>query len=114
MLADDGVRFENLVACHLLKQAQWQQDTRGQGVDLHYVRTKDGAEVDFALSESDTLTHLLECKLSDSQPRRALARFASQWPQAQAVQLVRECKAEADVGRLQIRDAAQWLAALEV
>jgi predicted AAA+ superfamily ATPase len=114
VLGDEGVRFENLVACHLLKQVQWQQDTRGQEVDLHYVRTKDGAEVDFALSEGDTLTHLVECKLSDSQPHRALARFADQWPQAQAVQLVRECKAEADVGRLQIRDAAPWLATLEV
>ena len=31
-----------------------------------------------------------------------------------AIQLVRECKAEADIGRLQVRDAAQWLAALEV
>jgi hypothetical protein len=57
---------------------------------------------------------LVECKLSDSQPHRALARFGDQWPQAQAVQLVRECKAEAEVGRLQIRDAAPWLAALEV
>ena len=114
VLGDDGLRFENLVACHLLKQVQWQQDTRGMAVDLHYVRTKDEAEVDFCLSEGDTLTHLVECKLSDPKPHRALARFAEQWPQAQAIQLVRECRAEADVGRLQIRDAAPWLAALEV
>jgi len=111
---DDGVRFENLVACHLLKQVQWQQDTRGQPVDLHYVRTKDGAEVDFCISESDTLTHLVECKLTDTKAHRALARFAELWPQAQAIQLVRECRAEADIGKLQIRDAASWLAALEV
>lgn len=114
VLGDEGVRFENLVACHLLKTVQWQQDTRGQSVDLHYIRTKDGAEVDFALSEGDTLTHLLECKLSDGKPQRALARFAEQWPQAQAIQLLRECRAEADIGRLQIRDAALWLAGLEV
>lgn len=114
VLGDDGLRFENLVACHLLKQAQWQQDTRGAAVDLHYVRTKDEAEVDFALSEGDTLTHLVECKLSDVKPQRALARFAEQWPQAQAVQLVRECKAEADHGRVLVRDAAGWLAALDV
>ncbi|MDP2368921.1 ATP-binding protein [Rhodoferax sp.] len=113
VIGDEGIRFENLVACHLLKQAQWQQDTRGAAVDLHYIRTKDEAEVDFALSEGDTLTHLVECKLSDTKPHRALARFAEQWPQAQAVQLVRECKAESDVGRLQIRDAAPWLASLE-
>ena len=114
VLGDDGVRFENLVACHLLKNVQWQRDTAGRATDLHYIRTKDGAEVDFALSEGDALTHLVECKLSDVKPHRALARFAEQWPQAQAVQLVRECKVETDVGRLQIRDAALWMAALEV
>jgi len=30
------------------------------------------------------------------------------------VQLLRECKAESDVGRVQVRDAAGWLAGLEV
>jgi len=113
VIGDEGIKFENLVACHLLKQVQWQQDTRGAAVDLHYIRTKDEAEVDFALSEGDTLAHLIECKLSDTKPHRALARFAEQWPQAQAVQLVRECRAESDVGRLQVRDAAPWLATLE-
>ena len=113
VLGDEGIRFENLVACHLLKQVQWQQDTRGAAVDVHYIRTKDEAEVDFALSEGDTVTHLIECKLSDTRPHRALARFAEQWPLAQAVQVVRDCKAEADQGRLQVRDAAPWLATLE-
>jgi predicted AAA+ superfamily ATPase len=114
VLGDDGIRFENLVACHLLKDVQWQQDTRGAPVDLHYIRTKDEAEVDFCLSSGDTLTHLVECKLSDAKPHRALARFAEQWPQAQAVQLLRECEVEADIGRLEIRDAAPWLAVMEV
>jgi len=111
---DDGVRFENLVAVHLLKNVQWQQDTHGAAVGLHYIRTKDEAEVDFCLSVDDTLTHLVECKLSDAKPHRALARFAEQWPQAQAVQLLRECRAEADIGRIQVREAALWLAALDV
>lgn len=114
VLGNDGIRFENLVACHLLKQVQWQQDTRGAATDLHYVRTKDEAEVDFCLSDGDTLTHLVECKLSDAKPHRALGRFGQQWPMAQAVQLLRDCKAEADIGTLQIRDAASWLAAMEV
>ena len=92
VLGDAGLRFENLVACRLLRQTQWQQDTRGQAVDLHYIRTKDEAEVDFCVSEGGTLTHLVECNLSDARPHRALARFAEQWPQAQAIQLVRECK----------------------
>jgi predicted AAA+ superfamily ATPase len=111
---DEGVRFENLVAGHLLKNVQWRQDKNGTAAGLHYIRTKDKAEVDFCLSEGDTLTLLIECKLSDTKPHRALTRFAEQWPQAQAVQLLRECRAEADIGRLMLRDAAPWLAALDV
>lgn len=114
VLGDEGIRFENLVACHLLKNVQWRQDTRGAAVDLHYIRTKDDAEIDFCLSEGDALTHLLECKLSDTKAQRSLIRFAAEWPQAQAIQLVRECRVEADVGRVQVRDAAPWLAGLEV
>ena len=114
VLGDEGLRFENLVACHLLKNVHWQQDTRGAAADLHYIRTKDEAEVDFCLSEGDTLTHLVECKLADAKPHRALARFAAQWPQAQAIQLLRDCPVEADIGHLQVRDAAPWLAALQV
>ena len=114
VLGDEGLRFENLVACHLLKNVHWQQDTRGAAADLHYIRTKDDAEVDFCLSEGDTLTHLVECKLADAKPHRALGRFAAQWPQAQAIQLLRDCPVEADIGRLQVRDAAPWLAALPV
>jgi len=114
VLGDEGLRFENLVACHLLKNVHWQQDTRGAAADLHYIRTKDDAEVDFCLSEGDTLTHLVECKLANAKSHRALGRFAAQWPQAQAIQLLRDCPVEADMGRLRVRDAAPWLAALPV
>ena len=58
------------------------------------MRTKDGAEVDFCLSDKapagDTLTHLIECKLGDSKPHAALKRFAEQWVAAQAVQLTKD------------------------
>ena len=114
VLGDQGVKFENLVACHLLKNTQWQQDVKGAEVNLHYIRTKDDSEIDFCISEGDTLSHLVECKLSDNKPHRALARFAEQWPNAQSLQLVRECKSESDTGNLQVRDAAQWLAKMLV
>ena len=62
---DNIIRFDNLVACHLLKHVHWMQDAKGKEVDLHYVRTKYGAEVGFCLSHKvrtgDTLTHLIEC-----------------------------------------------------
>ena len=117
VLGDEGVRFENLLACHLLKHTHWQQDAKGKEVDLHYVRTKDGAEVDFCLSHTAskgaTLSHLIECKLSDNKPHGALKRFAEQWTGAKAVQVVRNLRHEEDAGRVTIRDAAGWLNGLD-
>lgn len=106
---DDGVRFENFMACSLLKHIEWQQDALGKEVGLHYIRTKDGAEVDFALSQGDTLTDLVECKLNDAKPHRALLRFAGEWPQARACQVLRNLNHAMDVGPLQIRETAGWL-----
>lgn len=106
---DDGVRFENLVATALLKQTQWQVDAQGKEVGLHYIRTKDDAEVDFALSEGLQLTHLIECKMRDDKPHRALRRFADAFPDTQAVQLIRDLRHSFDIGRLQMRRADEWL-----
>jgi uncharacterized protein len=106
---DAGLRYENLVACALLKHVEWQQDAQGREVGLHYIRTKDGAEVDFCLSNGDQLTDLIECKLTDAKPHRALARFADEWPQARATQLLRDLRHAHDIGRIEVRPAAAWL-----
>ncbi len=108
----DGPRFENAVAAMLLKHVQFQQDAFGRPAQLHYVRTKDGAEVDFALAEGLTLTHLIECKWADASPHRALRRFAAEFPQAQAVQLVRDLRQPEWRDGLEIAQAAPWLAQL--
>ena len=109
---DAGVRFENFVACSMLKHVEWQQDALGKDMGLHYIRTKDGAEVDFAVSEGGHLTELVECKLGDHKPHRALMRFATEWPDARASQVVRELDTPMDVGPIQIRAAAGWLMGL--
>ena len=96
----------------LLKHAQFQQDAFGRPVQLHYVRTKDGAEVDFALADGLALTHLIECKWADASPHRALRRFAAEFPQAQAVQLVRDLRQPEWRDGLEIAQAAPWLAQL--
>ena len=109
---DAGVRFENFVACSMLKHVEWQQDALGKDRGLHYIRTKDGAEVDFAVSEGGDLTELVECKLSDHKPHRALMRFAAEWPQARASQVLRDLDTPMDVGSIHIRAAAGWLRGL--
>ena len=109
---DEGLRFENAVAGMLLRHVHWRQDTQGADAGLHYVRTKDGAEVDFCLSEQQVLTHLVECKLSDPKPHRALVRFAAQFAQAQAVQLVRHLQQPEAWRGVQVERAGPWLARL--
>lgn len=110
---DDGIRFENLVATALLKHVQWQHDAQGREVQLHYIRTKDGAEVDFAISEKNQLTHLIECKLGDDKPHRALKRFAEQHPLTAAVQVVRDLRHSFETQGLKIHRADEWLMALD-
>ncbi len=110
---DDGARLENAVAAMLLRHVHFRRDALGRETGLHYIRTKDGAEVDFAISEDDALTHLVECKYADAALHRPLARFAETFPDAQAVQLVAELRQEENRGRIAIRRAGDWLAGLE-
>lgn len=111
---DEGLRFENLVATALLKQVQWLQDAQGREAGLHYIRTKDDAEVDFALSDQGQLTHLVECKLADDKPHRALQRFAREQPKAEAVQVVRHLRHEFTVDRVRLTPATAFLHSLAV
>ncbi len=110
---DEGVRFENAVATMLQKHVHFRQDARGKAAGLHYIRTKDGAEVDFAVSEDNRLTHLIECKLADAKPHAALVRFARAFPDAEAVQIVRHLRQEEYRAGLRITNAADWLRGLE-
>ncbi len=109
---DQDARLENAVAGMLLKQADFLRDSAGRDAGLHYVRTKDDAEVDFALSENGKLTQLIECKLGDNKPHRALLRFAAQFPEAEAVQIVFNLRQEEFINGIAITDAANWLAKL--
>lgn len=109
---DQGVRLENAVAGMLLKHVHFLQDSAGRAAGLHYIRTKDGAEVDFALSEEGTLTQMIECKLGDNKPHRGLSRFSQQFPNAQAVQIVYGLRQEEFRNGIRITEAANWLMGL--
>jgi predicted AAA+ superfamily ATPase len=110
---DAGARFENAVAGMLLTHVHWRQDTLGAETGIHYVRTKDGAEVDFCISENQALTHLVECKLAENRIHAALLRFAAQFPQAAAVQLVRDLRQPEFRQGVSLEQAGAWLARLD-
>lgn len=65
---DDGARFEDMVACHLLKWCHHLVDTEGRDMELRYFRDIDKREVDFVVTEKGKPVLFLECKQS---PREA-------------------------------------------
>lgn len=64
--ADEGVKLENLVACALLKEIHRAADVAGELAALHYIRTKDGREIDFLLTRDKRPSHLIEVKWKDA------------------------------------------------
>jgi predicted AAA+ superfamily ATPase len=86
-VADDGARFENMVASHLLKWIHWQQDTQGLDLELRYFRDTDGREVDFVVCDGRRPVLLVECKLGDDAPDKSLRYLHARFPAADAWQV---------------------------
>jgi len=107
---DAGVKWENACAAMLFKHCQFEQDVNGGTTSLHYLRTKDGAEVDFVLCDDGAPIRLIECKLGDDCPTAALFKLAENFPEAEAILLVRELRQEEYRRPVAILRGADWLA----
>jgi predicted AAA+ superfamily ATPase len=82
-----GARFENLVACHLLKWVHYEQDVEGRDLELRYFRDVDRREVDFVVTEGHRPLLLVECKWDDAEVDRGLRYLTARFPDAQAWQV---------------------------
>lgn len=89
-ISDVGSRFENLVACHLLKWCFYLQDTEGIDIELRYFRDIDKREVDFVLVENGKPIQCVECKISEKEPTLSLRYLKARFPEMLATQLVLE------------------------
>ena len=87
IIEDESARFENLVACHLLKWVHYQQDVEGLDIELVYFRDTDGREVDFVITEHRQPRILIECKWADRDIDRNLRYLSTKFPKAEAWQL---------------------------
>jgi len=87
MVPGDAARFENLVACHLLKWVHFEQDTQGRDLELRYFRDIEGREVDFVVVEGRRPRLLVECKWGDAEVDRSLRYLKARFPKADAWQI---------------------------
>lgn len=63
---DKGPRFENLVASHLLKLVHFLKDNEGYNAQLHFLRDRDGREVDFLVTVDGKPWFACEAKVKET------------------------------------------------
>lgn len=88
LVKDHGFRFENLIACHLLKWCFFLQDTEGRDVELRYFRDIDKREVDFVIVEDNKPVHFVESKTSGKNLSQSLRYLKLRFPTVSATQVI--------------------------
>lgn len=110
---DEGARFENAVACALLKHLHFLEDTRGERCALHYVRDKEKREVDFLTVRDGRPEWLIETKVSGEETS-ALKHFSSFLTRkTEPILLVKNLKRELFLEGVKVKKAGEWLETLE-
>ncbi|MEK7745285.1 MAG: DUF4143 domain-containing protein [Elusimicrobiota bacterium] len=87
---DEGARFENLLASHLLKFCHLLHDAEGVKAELRYIRDIDGRETDFLVTLDGKPWFCVEAKSSAKRPPRPLLYFKEKLSLGLAYQVVRE------------------------
>lgn len=108
---NEGARLENLTALCLLKHIYGKYDYLAEDCQLHYIRTKDGEEVDFALIKDGVIQQLIEVKTSDHSLSPSLIKFQRK-NLCKAVQVVNHSKYEIQREGIEILRAESFLKSL--
>jgi len=74
-IMDEGARFENFVASHLMKYCDFYYDVFGIKTKLHFIRDREKREVDFLITWDKIPWILVECKLSKPKKVNAIQYY---------------------------------------
>lgn len=72
---NDGARFENLVAGHLLKYCHFHEDYNGHKMELRYLKDVEDREVDFVVIKDKKPLFAVECKTGERELQKSLAYY---------------------------------------
>lgn len=89
-IKDSGIRFENMVAVHLLKYIYYMNELGMDNLSLHYVRDKEKREVDFLICRERKPFILIECKSKKKDISSELKYFSQRLNINHAFQLINE------------------------
>lgn len=112
---DPGIRLENLVACALLKEIQFRMDCHGENAALHYVKNKEGKEIDFLVVRDNRPESLIEVKHRAGALSPSFSIFSKHFPDAKRIQVVKELDREKTFpDGAEMRAAHRWLAKMDI
>lgn len=112
VIGDEGAKFENLVATHLLKHIQFREDSEGYRYELRYIRDKEKREVDFVILKEGVIEELIEVKYADSDISTSLRYYAEKLNPPKATQIVAQLKRPYSKGKLRIEPPFEVLGRL--
>jgi len=72
---DEAAKFENMVACELWRATTLWTDLGLGNYSLHFIKDKEKREVDFLIVKNNKPFLLVEAKISEKQPGKALIAF---------------------------------------
>ena len=75
-LEDEGKRFENIVASHLLKYCHYHEDAHGDRMELRFLRDREKREIDFVVLKDGRPLFAVECKLGPRGPSKCIKYYA--------------------------------------
>ena len=108
---DEGSKIENVVAFSLYKHCLANQDYLAKDYKLHFLRTKEGVEVDFAIAQNNSLQTMYEVKVSDQTIAKPLKTFKEKYS-FEAVQLVHNLRSEFVKDDIQVLKIQEFISSL--
>jgi predicted AAA+ superfamily ATPase len=87
---DPGPRFENLVACHLLKACDFWSDTGEGEFELRFLRNREKEEIDFLIVRDGKPWLPVEVKVSDTSPVPHWRKYLGYLKTPMALQIVQK------------------------
>jgi predicted AAA+ superfamily ATPase len=114
-ISQSAARLENLVALALLKEVHWLKDVKGQEFDLHFIRNRQGKEIDFLITKGKNPHLLIEVKESDDSVSDSFSLFDKYCHGIKKIQIVKNVKSPyLSKNKVHVVRASEWLSEVKI
>jgi len=111
-IKDEGIKFENMLAAHLLKYCHFLFDKEGYKANLYYLRDLEKREVDFLVTIDNKPWFCVETKSSFKDIPASLKYFKERLEIPFAYEVIKEKDIDYIKGNIRIISASKFLTAI--